>query len=74
MIVPSSLRVAKLVDAEDKAELIGFTLAVLTTADISGERPVMGSLVFVAEMAVIDSSLPSKAISLFITFTVTASP
>jgi hypothetical protein len=31
VMVPSSLRVAKLVEAEDKAELIGFTLAVLST-------------------------------------------
>ena len=58
---------------KDKAEFIGFTLAVLSTADINGDRP-FPSLTFVEDMAVTVRADPSKAISLLNTLTVTASP
>ena len=73
MIVPSLFKVARFAEDEDKAEFIGFTLAVLSTADINGDRP-FPSLTFVEDMAVTVSAAPSKAMSLPSTLTVTASP
>ena len=71
--MPSLFKVAKLPEALVVAELIGFTLVVLSRAAMSGESP-LPSLTFVAEIAVIDNALPSKAISLLKTLTVTSSP
>ena len=70
--MPSAFKTARFEDEEDNAEFTGFTLAVLVTASIRGDIP--STFTFVALIAVTSKSLPSKAISLARTLTVTDSP